>query len=76
MDARNIERSMENAMAHLEAGRAFGLNPAATSEANWTQLKRIWSGRPEDVEHRRRALRAIRRISMEANELNVEYGYR
>ena len=75
VDARNIERSMENAMAHLEAGRAFGLNPAATSEANWTQLKRIWSGRPEDVEHRRGALRAIRRISMEANELNVEYGY-
>ena len=76
VDARNIQRSMENAMAHLEAGRAFRLNPAATSDANWAQLKRIWSGKPEDAEHRAGALRAIRHISMEANELNVEYGYR
>ena len=76
MDARNIQRSMENSMAHLEAGRAFGLNPAAKPDANWAQLKRIWSAKPEDAEHRRGALRAIRRISMEANELNVEYGYR
>jgi FAD binding domain len=76
VDARNIQRSMENSMAHLEAGRAFGLNPAAKPDANWAQLKRIWSGKPEDAEHRRGALRAIRRISMEANELNVEYGYR
>src|SRR5208282_1922314 len=76
VDARNIQRSMENSMAHLETGRAFGLNPAAKPDANWAQLKRIWSGKPEDAEHRRGALRAIRRISMEANELNVEYGYR
>src|SRR5271157_6070025 len=76
VDARNIQRSMENSMAHLETGRAFGLNPAAKPDANWAQLKRIWSGKPEDAEHRRGALRTIRRISMEANELNVEYGYR
>jgi len=76
VDARNIQRSMENAIVHLEAGRAFGLNPAATQEANWAQMKRIWSGKPEDAEHRAGALRAIRRSSLEANELNVEYGYR
>ena len=76
VDARNIQRSMENVGAHFEAGRAFGLTPGASPEANWAQFKRIWSGRPEDAEHRREALRAIRRISMEANELNVEYGYR
>jgi 2,4-dichlorophenol 6-monooxygenase len=76
VDARNIQRSMENVGAHFEAGRAFGLMPGAAPEANWAQFKRIWSGRPEDAEYRREALRAIRRISMEANELNVEYGYR
>ena len=76
VDARNIARSMENSMAHLEAGRAFGLTLGASPEANWAQLKRIWSGKPEDAEHRRGALRAVRRMSMEANELNVEYGYR
>ena len=76
VDARNIQRSMENTMAHLEAGRTFGITPGAPAEANWGQFKRIWSGKPEDVDHRRAALRAIRRISMEANELSVEYGYR
>lgn len=76
VDARNIHRSMENTMAHLEAGRTFGLTPGAPADANWAQFKRIWSGKPEDADHRRAALRAIRRISMEANELNVEYGYR
>jgi 2,4-dichlorophenol 6-monooxygenase len=76
VDARNIQRSLENTMGHLEAGRAFGLDPGASPEVNWTQLRRIWSGKPEDAEHRRGALRAIRRLSMEANELNVEYGYR
>jgi 2,4-dichlorophenol 6-monooxygenase len=76
VDARNIERSLENSRAHMEAGRAFGLTPGATADANWAQLKRIWSDKPEDAEHRRGALRAIRRLSMEANELNIEYGYR
>ena len=76
VDARNIQRSMENSMAHLESGRAFGLDLGAAPDANWAQLKRIWSGKPEDADHRAAALRAIRRISMEANELNVEYGYR
>ena len=75
-DARNIQRSLENSMAHMETGPAFGLDPQAGIEANWAQMKRIWSGKPEDAEHRSRALRAIRRLTMESNELNVEYGYR
>jgi len=76
VDARNIARSMENSVAHLQAGRAFGLTLGASPETNWAQLKRIWSGKPEDAEHRAGALRAVRRMSMEANELNVECGYR
>ena len=76
VDARNIQRSLENTMGHLEAGRAFGLSRDASPDANWAQLRRIWSGKPEDAAHRSGALRAIRRLSMEANELNVEYGYR
>ena len=74
VDARNIQRSMENTMAHLEAGRTFGVTPGRRGKANWAQFKRIWSGKPEDARRRRAALRAIRRISMEANELSVEYG--
>ncbi|MFM2056949.1 MAG: hypothetical protein RLY71_1334 [Pseudomonadota bacterium] len=75
VDARNIQRSMENAVTHFEIGAAFGLNPANTPQQNWQQLKRVVSGSAEDAEHRTRALQAIRRASMEANELNVEYGY-
>ena len=63
-------------MAHMEIGPAFGLDPIAGIDANWAQMKRIWSGKPEDAQHRSRALRAIRRATMESNELNVEYGYR
>lgn len=76
VDARNIERSMQNTLTHLEAGRAFGIEPGASQDANWAQFKRIWSAKPEDAAHRSAALRAIRKVSMEANELNVEYGYR
>ncbi|WP_028747552.1 FAD-dependent monooxygenase [Rhizobium mesoamericanum] len=76
VDARNIQRSMENSMAHMEAGAAFGLNPGASAEENWKQFRRILSDKPEDAAHRSAALRAIRQLSMEANELNVEYGYR
>ena len=74
-DARNIQRSLENARAHMEIGPAFGLDPKAGIEANWGQMRRIWSGKPEDAERRRAALRAIRRLTMESSELNVEYGY-
>ncbi len=38
-------------------------------------MRRIWSGRPEDAEHRAQVMRAIRMQSMEFNELNVELGY-
>ena len=60
----------------MEIGPAFGLDPKAGIEANWAQMRRIWSGKPEDAERRSAALRAIRRLTMESNELNVEYGYR
>jgi 2,4-dichlorophenol 6-monooxygenase len=76
VDGRNVQRSMENAAGHFELGATFGLDPNATAEANWAQMRRIWSGRPEDAQHRSSALRAIRRMTMESNELNVEYGYR
>ena len=39
------------------------------------QLRRVWSDRPEDAEHRSTVLRGMRAQSMEFSELNVEYGY-
>lgn len=76
VDARNVQRSMENAVTHFEIGAAFGLSPEMSAADNWQNLKRVVSGHPGDAEHRAKALHAVRRASMEANELNVEYGYR
>jgi 2,4-dichlorophenol 6-monooxygenase len=74
-DERNAQRSLENAVNQFAIVNALGLSPDNHPEENWTSLRRMWSGRPEDAEHRSTALRMIRTQSMEFNELNVEYGY-
>ncbi len=75
-DGLNVRRSLENSAGHLEIGKAFGLSPELSEEANWNQLRRVFSDRPEDAAYRAAALRSIRRLTMESSELNVEYGYR
>jgi hypothetical protein len=74
-DARNAQRSLENAVNQFAIVTAMGVSPENTAEENWSHLRRMWSGRPEDAEHRREVLRSVRMQSMEFNELNVEYGY-
>ena len=74
-DERNAQRSLENAVNQFAIMGALGLSPEQTPEENWASLRRMWSGRPEDAEHRGAALRAIRMQSMEFGELNVEFGY-
>ncbi len=73
--ARNVERSVENAMNQFSVGRALGFEPGGDAEQNWANLERLWSGKAEDAEFRHRALRAIASQSMEFREHNVEYGY-
>ena len=75
VDERNAQRSLENALNHFAIGAALGVSPDNTPEQNMRQLSRMWSGRPEDAEHRSGVLRAMRAQSMEFSELNVEYGY-
>jgi 2,4-dichlorophenol 6-monooxygenase len=75
VDARNCQRSLENAVNHFETVNALGVSPESTAEENWLNLRRMWSGRPEDAEHRSSILRKMRMQSMEFNELNVEFGY-
>jgi 2,4-dichlorophenol 6-monooxygenase len=74
-DERNANRSLENAVNQFGIVNALGLSPDNHREENWTNLRRMWSGRPEDAEHRSSVLRAMRMQSMEFDELNVEYGY-
>ncbi len=74
-DERNAQRSLENAVNHFAILAAAGVSHENTPEENWANLRRIWSGRREDAEHRSQVLRAIRMQSIEFNELNVELGY-
>lgn len=74
-DERNAQRSLENAVNHFVIAGAIGVSHENTEQQNLQNLRRIWSCKPEHVEARSAALRAIREQSMEFGELNVEYGY-
>jgi 2,4-dichlorophenol 6-monooxygenase len=76
VDERNAQRSLENAMNHFEVAAVLGVAPENSPEQNMAQLRRMWSGLPDDAAHRSAALRAMRAQSMEFSELNVEYGFR
>ncbi|MFD5078634.1 FAD-dependent monooxygenase [Streptomyces sp. NPDC058371] len=71
----NVQRSLENALNHLVTTDLLGGSPGAGAAVNWENLRRAWSGRPQDEEHARSVVRAIASQSMEFNEHNVEYGY-
>jgi hypothetical protein len=75
VDGRNAQRSLDNAAGHFDIAAALGLSHEHTPEQNMAQLRRMWSGRPQDAAHRSAVLRAMRAQSMEFSELNVEYGY-
>src|SRR5215472_15747346 len=74
-DERNAQRSLENALNYFAIGAALGVSHENTPGQNMAQLRRMWSGLPEDAGHRSGALRAMRAQSMEFGELNVEFGY-
>jgi 2,4-dichlorophenol 6-monooxygenase len=74
VDQRNCQRSLENAVNHFTTTNML-VSPENTPQENMTQLRRVWSGRPEDAEQRAQVLRSLRAQSMEFSELNVEYGF-
>ncbi len=76
LDARNVQRSLENALGYAVMAQAMGVDDVnATTEERWACLARLWSNAPEDAEHRRtvRDLMAVQ--SQEFHEHDVEYGY-
>jgi 2,4-dichlorophenol 6-monooxygenase len=74
-DERNAQRSLENAVNQFAIVTTAGVSHENTADENWANVQRLWSGRPEDAEHRAAVMRAIRMQSMEFSELNVELGY-
>jgi 2,4-dichlorophenol 6-monooxygenase len=75
VDERNCQRALENAVNHLAIGGLLGVSPEQSPEQNMAALRRMWSGLPQDADHRSAVLRAMRMQSMEFSELNVEFGY-
>ncbi len=75
-DEQNAQRSLENAVNHFVIGDTLGVSHDNSEEQNVANLRRMWSGRPGDAEHRSTVLRHIRAGSMEFGEHNVELGYR
>ena len=74
-DERNAQRSLENAANQFVIVAAAGVSHEQSEQENLASLRRLWSGRPEDAQHRSEVLRHIRAQSMEFSELNVELGY-
>ena len=76
VDARNVQRSMENGMNHAMVGEAMGFQRGAGAEVNLAGLRAALGDTPEDRGARRRALAAAATQSMEFREHQVEYGQR
>jgi 2,4-dichlorophenol 6-monooxygenase len=76
VDARNVQRSVENAFNHFAIGEVLGIQPGASADSNWEAVRRLWSEGPEGVTQRRRVRAAVASQSMEFREHDVEYGYR
>ena len=74
-DERNAQRSLENAVNQFLIVGSAGVSHERSEEENLASLRRLWSGRSEDAEHRAEVMRHIRAQSMEFGELNVELGY-
>jgi len=73
--ARNVQRSIENALNHIVTAELTGITPQNSAEANWRSIRRLWSGLPDDAESAATIRRAIASQSMEFDEHNIEYGY-
>ena len=57
VDARNAERSLENAVNHLAIVASAGVSPENSAEESWESLRRVWSGEPGDADLRATVLR-------------------
>ena len=76
VDARNVQRSLENALGYAVMAQAMGIDDVyATAEERWARLARLWSDTPEDAGHRRAVRDLMAAQSQEFHEHDVEYGY-
>jgi 2,4-dichlorophenol 6-monooxygenase len=76
VDARNVERSLENSMQYIFTVTDLGLgDPETPAEENWDRMATYGSNAPEHADARRKAVLALQAHTMEFHEHDVEYGY-
>jgi 2,4-dichlorophenol 6-monooxygenase len=74
--ARNVSRSIENALNHLELVDALGIRASITPEECRQNVRQLWQQGPEGDVRREKVARAMATQSMEFKEHNVEFGFR
>ena len=74
--ARNTQRSVENALNHLQLVETLGITASNTPEENRRHVRLLWQKGPEGDARRARVARAMASQSMEFKEHNVEFGFR
>ncbi|MEY4174107.1 MAG: hypothetical protein RI900_1272 [Actinomycetota bacterium] len=76
VDARNVQRSLENAQAHGAIGRLLGVTNANLSpDERWRALAAMWGDGPDDRALQRQVIALMAAQSQEFREHDVEYGY-
>jgi 2,4-dichlorophenol 6-monooxygenase len=74
--ARNVQRSVENALNHLVIVDALGVRPDLDADSCLDNVRRLWDDSLEGAQRRASAIPALAAQSMEFKEHNVEYGFR
>lgn len=74
--ARNVQRSVDNALNHLNIIRAFGISVEQTSEENRSNALQFWQTGPLGDARRAHVWPSLMAQSMEFKEHNVEFGFR
>ncbi len=74
--ARNVQRSVENALNHLRLAETMGVDARNTPEDNRRNARLLRQEGPEGDARRATVVRALASQSMEFKEHNVEFGFR
>ncbi|MFI5297624.1 MAG: FAD-dependent monooxygenase [Polyangiales bacterium] len=74
--ARDVQRSVENALNHVQIAAALGVTTSNTPEESRRNVRQFWQEGPEGDARRATVMPYLAAQSMEFKEHNVEYGFR
>ncbi len=74
--ARNVQRSVENALNHFVLTASMGITADLTPDECLRNARQLWEPGPEGDARRAAVMRAMASQSMEFKEHNVEIGFR